>query len=222
MFALIAHDLRSPLTAVMGYASMIKNLSNKDMDPDKIREYAQNVATGTSSLTELVENLLQWAQLQMDDITFAPQKVSLKEVATSALDPLTTVARGKDVSFLLDLPDINILADTDMLQTILRNLINNGIKFTNPGGTISISCGAQTTTSVDVLVTDDGVGMSAEIVDKLEAGSSLESTTGTSNEPGTGLGLKICHKMIRAHDSALFVESEVGKGSTFRFSLPVV
>jgi signal transduction histidine kinase len=219
LFAIIAHDLRSPLTAVVGFAEMIETLSEADFDPDKMKTYARNVATGAKGLAELVENLLNWARLQMDDLKFKPEEFSLSDAALTAIQPLMTVAREKGVILSLNLPALTVFADLNMTQTVLRNLINNGIKFTARGGTVTIGCQETTDGQIKVHISDDGVGMPGDVIRKLLDGVVSHSTPGTSNEIGTGLGLRICHKFISLHDSKLTIESTPGKGSTFSFHL---
>ena len=121
---------------------------------------------------------------------------------------------------MLDVPETDVFADLDMVQTIIRNLVNNSIKFSHRGGTITVSCANLSTSEIDILVTDNGVGMPDNVVKNLLSGATVKSTFGTSHELGTGLGLRICKNLIAAHDSSLVIQSEPGKGSNFSFKLP--
>ena len=221
LFALIAHDLRSPLTAVVGFAEMIENLAGAEMDHEKIKDYAGNLAVGARSLAELVENLLSWARVQMKDYRFTPDKFVISDVAMAAIQPLQTLAREKDVGLSFQLPARKVLADRDMVQTIIRNLVNNAIKFVGRGGEIAISCEDRDDGKLEIKVMDNGVGMSETVINEILSGIRTGTTAGTSNETGTGLGLLICSKFLTEHDSSLEIDSKPGEGSTFSFALNV-
>ena len=220
LFALIAHDLRSPLSAVLGFAELIERIFDQDMDQAKLRDYTKNLANGTRDLTVLVENLLDWAKLQMGGHQFSPTVFSLSEAGESAMQSLSFAAQKKDISISLDLPSTRIRADINMLRTILRNIINNAIKYVHSGGSISVNSVEHSDGRLEISVSDDGVGMSDEVIAKIQNGLIVKSTRGTSHETGSGLGLRICNRFIAAHDSELRIESKLGKGSTFRFTLP--
>ncbi|MBT3701881.1 MAG: hypothetical protein HOE62_21215 [Alphaproteobacteria bacterium] len=219
LFAIIAHDLRSPLTAVVGFSEMIENMSEEDIDQEKAKAWAQNVGVGARGLAELVDNLLSWARLQMDDHQFAPGNFDLSIALKQARDPLRSVARKKNISHIDQSTHVNVSADLNMIRTVLRNLINNGIKFVDPGGTVTTGCRDLGNGKVEIFVSDTGVGMSEKIVAKLLDGARNQTTPGTENETGTGLGLRICHSFLATHNSSLKISSDVGKGSTFSFLL---
>lgn len=219
LFALIAHDLRSPLTAVVGFAEMIENLAGTEMNQEKIKDYAGNLAVGARSLAELVENLLSWARLQMEDYRFTPDKCNISDVAMAAIQPLQILAREKDVGLSLQLPAWKVLADRDMVQTVIRNLVNNSIKFVDRGGEIAVSCSGRPDGKLEIKVADNGTGMSESAVKNILSGTQTETKVGTSNETGTGLGLLICNRFLSEHNSELKIESEPGKGSAFSFAL---
>jgi two-component system, sensor histidine kinase and response regulator len=219
MFALIAHDLRSPLTAVIGFADLIEKFTGQDIDPEKLKEYAHNLGLGARGLAYLVDNLLSWARVQMDDHIFEPEALPLSEVALAAVQPLLSVASHKDISINLELTSSVVVADRVMLETIIRNLTNNSIKFVEQGGTITVSSERIENEQVKIMINDNGIGMTSETVSKLMNNAPVKSRPGTSHEVGAGLGLRICNQFIKEHDSQLLIDSTVGEGSAFSFLL---
>ena len=219
LFALIAHDLRSPLSAVVGFARLLEMETEQEFDLDQAREWASLVGSGAKGLAELVDNLLNWARLQMDDYQFSPSAHNVSSLLEQAVSPLTAVATTKNISLETESPDIEVNADIDMIVTVLRNLANNAIKFVEPGGHVRSGCEVLANNKVRLFVEDNGVGMTQEIVAGLLSGDPVKSSRGTSHETGTGLGLRICHSFLARHNSRLEISSTVGKGSKVGFQL---
>ncbi len=220
LFSIIAHDLRSPFNNILGFSDMlIENISIFEINDSK--KYLGFINSSAQNTLNLLDNLLNWAKTHSDKINFNPRKVVLSEIIKETIENSNTIASIKNIEFNnLQLDEINVVADLNMLQTILRNLISNAIKFTNSNGKIDISA-----ISIDgfaqVTVTDNGVGMSKETIDKLFKIETNESTIGTANEKGSGLGLLLCQEFVEIQGGQIWVESEVGKGSSFKFTLPV-
>jgi two-component system sensor histidine kinase/response regulator len=164
--------------------------------------------------------MIYWARSQSGKIPYEPQNLRLADICKDIVENLELNADTKNITinhFVTD--EMNIFADIDMLKTILRNLISNAIKFTNIGGQINIRC-EQTNSKITISVSDNGVGIAAEVIDKLFEISHIHTTKGTSNESGTGLGLLLCKEFVEKHGGEIWAESEEGKGSTFYFTIP--
>ncbi len=154
-------------------------------------------------------------------LTFEPKTTILYELCDQITEDLSQQARQKNISLsVAGMENIILQADQNMLKTILRNLVSNAIKYTNEGGKIVINANINQDVAT-ISVTDDGVGLSKEDQDKLWDISKSFTTYGTANEKGTGLGLLLCKELVEKHDGKIWVESETGKGSCFRFTLPV-
>ncbi|MGM0531523.1 MAG: sensor histidine kinase, partial [Bacteroidota bacterium] len=171
---------------------------------------------------DLLTNLLDWSRAQSGRIEFKPESIELVTIINEVADLLEDTAKQKSIAISQKLPHhISVYADKEMVSTILRNLISNGIKFTNHGGEIIIDA-AQKEDHLVVSVADNGVGISEEDIDKLFRLDYSYSTTGTNNEKGTGLGLLLCKDFIEMHGGKIWAESQPGAGSVFYFSLPQV
>ena len=163
-----------------------------------------------------------WARTQQGRIPFNPQILSFGDICKNAVDVLKPNADAKNITIDYYTADhIDVCADNDMLKTVLRNLISNAIKFTNNGGAININA-EQANSNITMSVADNGVGIPPENLAKLFDISEVLSTKGTAKETGTGLGLLLCKDFIEKHGGKIWVESEVGKGSEFKFTLPLL
>ena len=218
-FSIIAHDLKSPFTSLLGFTGILDNLSD-NLPPEKVKEYASSIHKSATHVFKLLENLLEWARLQMDRVEQAPELIDLTEIAGRTLEVLGPVAADKGLEILEETNGAQAFADPHMVDATIRNLVNNAIKFTPGGGKITIAAKSNDK-SVMVTITDTGVGMKPEVIDKLFLVSESVTTPGTGGEKGTGLGLILCKEMVERNGGEIWVESEVGKGSTFCFTLPV-
>jgi signal transduction histidine kinase len=219
--SIIAHDLRSPFNAIIGVLDTLKASLN-DFSMDDIKTLV-NIASDSANRTlSLLDNLLAWTLSQNKEKNFSPVKINLPMLMKEEVASFSISSRYKQIRlnhFIT--PKLNILGDLQMVKTILRNLICNAIKFTNPGGEIAITAFASNS-FVEIAVKDNGTGISAEVQEELFEISSHHTTTGTCNEKGTGLGLILCKEFVEMHGGKIWVESEPGKGSTFRFTLPLI
>ena len=164
---------------------------------------------------------MTWARAQQGKIPFEPQQLCFADICNNILETLNPIAHSKNITINCSATDhLNVLADGDMLKTVLRNLMSNAIKFTNNGGAINIDI-SQTDSNFTISVSDNGIGIEQEDLSKLFDISNILTTKGTAGETGTGLGLLICKEFVRKHGGKIWVESEVGKGSNFKFTLPV-
>ncbi len=169
----------------------------------------------------LLMNLLEWSRSQTGRMEFAPQYIEMVTLINEVIDIFDDSAQQKSITITRKLPKTAIaLADKAMASTILRNLISNAIKFSMPNGKIEISA-EQKKNELLLSFTDNGIGISKTDINKLFRIEESFSTIGTRNEKGTGLGLILCKEFAEKHGGKIWVESELGKGSTFYFSLPI-
>jgi len=219
-FSIIAHDLRSPFNGILALSDLLRNEVH-ELDTESIKDYADHIYISAHQAFDLLENLLNWANTQQGSIPFSPSRLCINEVIDREIDHLMTVAEQKSIS-LSNITDekVTIEADEKMLETVVRNLISNAIKFTHQGGSITVGVN-QKTEHVDIVISDTGVGMSEEAIDHLFKMEKGNTTIGTQNETGTGLGLIICKEFVERHGGSIMVESVIGKGSQFHVMLPL-
>jgi signal transduction histidine kinase/ligand-binding sensor domain-containing protein len=220
-FSIIAHDLKNPFQSIIGFSEMQKE-EIKSGDFARIGEYAGRINTSAVQTLRLLENLLEWANSQRGNISFSPASINLVELLNEDFIILNEMAIGKNIELKNSLPyDLKIMADKNMIKTIVRNLISNAIKFTRRNGKVEVKALIYNR-HVEISVSDSGIGMTKESIAKLFRLDGNPSTRGTENEKGTGLGLFLCKEFIEKHGGKIWVESEPGKGSVFRFNLPLV
>ena len=168
----------------------------------------------------LLENLLEWANSQRGKVSFNPGQIKLDELLDEEISILTDMAKEKNIALKSSVTsNLIVFADRNMIRTILRNLISNAIKFTHRDGQVDVKA-SSSNNEVEVEVSDSGIGMTQEIISKLFRIDANLSTPGTENEKGTGLGLFLCKEFVEKHGGRIWVESEEGTGSVFRFVLP--
>lgn len=219
-FSIIAHDLRSPFNAIVGLSSLlVEQVRQKDYD--SLDQYAAIIEESSQQAMALLLNLLEWSRVQTGKMNFSPVRLDLVKEVDDAVSLAQETARLKTIVIERELPEhAFFFADRAMLGTVLRNLISNAIKFTRHGGRIVVAAKLETD-GWQVSVSDNGVGMSNEVMEKLFRIDQNHSTAGTDNENGTGLGLILCHEFIARHGGNIRVESEVDRGSKFTFTLPI-
>jgi signal transduction histidine kinase len=217
--SIIAHDLRSPFSSIIGILELLK-LSLNNNNKIENEEYV-NIAYDSSLRTlGLLDNLLVWAISQNKEKSFNPVKINLFELIVEEIESISFAARQKQIVLKHTIgPNLNINADLQMVKTILRNLISNAIKYTNTGGEITLSA-SEGKQFVEITVKDNGIGISSEAQRNLFKIDSFHSSAGTNNEHGTGFGLLLCIEFVEMHGGNIWIESELGKGSEFKFTLP--
>ncbi|QNA42884.1 ATP-binding protein [Lacibacter sediminis] len=216
LFSVISHDLRTPL---YGLRNLFKSVEQYDLPAEEIKVLIPDVVKDLHYTTDLMENLLQWAKSQMKGESLSPQLIDMNKLIHDVQQVVRLQAENKQV-YLKTKADkpVYIYADKEMIEVVLRNLISNAIKFTPKEGEVVIDV-KEEDELIEVLVRDTGTGMSEEAKNKL-FGDEHFTTKGTSNESGTGLGLMICKEFLKKNGGDIHVESELGKGSTFAFTLP--
>jgi signal transduction histidine kinase len=218
--AILGHDLRSPFSNLLGLSEILTEDIRK-LDIDEIEDIVKHINISARITYNLVDDILLWARAQQGKIQFKPQIVSFIENCKNILEVYKPNADAKNITINYSPEDhINVYADIDMLKAVLRNLVSNAIKYTKSGGTISITA-EQTDSNVTISVSDNGIGITSDDLTKLFDISQILSTTGTAKETGTGLGLLLCKEFVEKHGGKIWVESEVGKGSDFKFTLPL-
>ena len=219
-FSIISHDLRSPFNGFLGLTQiMVEELPT--LSTSEIQLMAESMKNSATNLFRLLENLLEWTRLQQGLIPFTTNVLELRPIVQDSISMLLDLAASKKIEIVWNLTDqITILADKYMVQSVIRNLVSNAVKFTNKGGKITLSAIMTTDNFVKISVSDTGIGMDKILVDGLFRLDINTSRKGTDGETSTGLGLIICKDFIEKHNGKLWVESDEGKGSTFYFTIP--
>ncbi len=218
-FSIISHDLRSPFH---GLAQITAHLAEhgEELSSEERRKYAVAVRDTVGRLYNLAENLLQWSGSQSGKIPFSPEPIDLHFQAHSVLSLFTETARRKDVTVINAVDrNISVTADQNMLNTILRNLVANGIKFTPAGGRVVVAAECRPE-DILVRVEDSGVGIPRDRIGELFRIDSKHTSTGTAGELGTGLGLIVCREFVERNGGTIRIESDEGAGTRVLFTLP--
>ncbi|MFA7359709.1 MAG: PAS domain-containing sensor histidine kinase [Candidatus Kapaibacterium sp.] len=219
-FSIIAHDLRSPFQGFLGFTDLLKT-DIQNMSIIELQDMANSMNRNAHKLFGLLTNLLEWSMMQRGLIAFKPEKISLKSLEEENIKLFNETAKNKEIEIIEDIKDdVYVMADKAMLATVLRNLISNAIKFTNKGGSVTISDHIFEN-NVLITVKDTGIGMSNDLINNLFKIDRKTNRTGTDNEPSTGLGLVLCKEYVDKHYGKIWIVSEEGKGSEFIVSLPV-
>ncbi len=215
-FSIISHDLRSPMNALAGTLDL---LEQKNITPDEFQNLSKNLRVQFNHTRTLINNLLDWTLLQMDKLKIQPEKVNIHQKVDDSFVALQTLY-PKNIT-MENRTDKNIaaFADRNILNLVLRNLILNAIKFTEIGGRIWVES-ENRDNEIVISVSDNGIGIKPEVKETLFEKTSGYSTRGTANEKGTGLGLILCKEFVEKNGGRIWLESEMGKGTTFYFTLP--
>lgn len=220
LISIISHDLKNPMNTIIGLTELLKRKVQKN-DLESIEEYAKNINQSTQKIRALLSNLLDWSVTLSGKIEFQPIKISIRKILDEVNELLEETLKLKSLTVVFDCSeDIEVCVDKEMISTVLRNIVSNSIKFSNPGSEIKISCKTDGD-RISVSVTDYGIGMSNKTIRSLFKDGHLLSKKGTNSETGTGIGLFLCKDFLHKHQSEITLESEEGKGSTFKFSLPL-
>ncbi len=218
--SILSHDLKNPLGLLLGFSELLKD-NIRHYDIEEIIIQVNSINRISQNVNNLLDNMLTWVRSQNGKIPFKPQKLQFLSICRDTIETFRPNADAKNITINFSDKDwINVFADRDMLKTILRNLLSNAIKFTNVGGIINIDS-EQSDSVIIISVSDNGIGIKPENSSRLFDISQVYTTPGTADEEGTGLGLLLCKEFVDKHGGAIWVESEYGIGSEFRFSLPM-
>jgi len=222
-FSIIAHDLKSPFNSMLGFAQILEN-DVETLETEQIKDISSEIYHTGKATFRLLENLLQWSMLEIGNLPWKPQKLNLADTVREVLSLLSGVAYQKNVRLMVEIPpEEMVYADVTMLQSVTQNLVNNALKFTPSGGTVTV----KSTVGDDehftrLMISDTGVGMTQAQIDKLFNMEHSTSREGTEGEKGTGLGLLLCREFVIKNGGTIKVESSLGKGSEFSFTIPKV
>ena len=218
LFSIIAHDLRTPFTNIIGLTGL---LIDNSIDFEESEKYIKILNSSAKNTLILLDNLLNWAKSQTGQLIFKPEKIIISNVIQEiiALNKLHADTKSISVSYTSS-NDLEVFADVNMLRTVLRNLISNAIKFTNTGGLVNIKSILKNNL-VEISISDNGIGINEEKHKILFEIISNTTTLGTANENGSGLGLVLCKEFVNKNGGTIWAESEEGKGSCFKFTLPL-
>ena len=220
LFSIISHDLINPINSILGFSDVLYK-EYDIFDENEIKKYLKLINESTRKLFLLIDNLLQWSRSQLDHIKYSPDFYPVKEIVDNLMLTYFADFKNKNIKVSFDISETNIAYyDKEMIEVVIRNLVSNAIKFTNPGGEIRISA-KEKGQYIEVAVSDTGVGISKENIDKLFKDEISYTSTGTLAEKGTGLGLVICRDFVRINKGEIWVESIKGDGSVFKFTLPI-
>lgn len=219
LFSIIAHDLKSPFTTLLGFSELLVT-NFREYDMEQFQMMLSHIQSAAKSAFTLLENLLLWAMAQNEQLQFSPELVNVTQLARDVTRNLKPMAAMKDIWInCLPAEPIEGFVDVNMFRTIIRNLVSNAIKFSYNGGSIDVNISSNDLELI-IIVSDNGIGMTEDIKNKLFMLERNKSTTGTAQEKGTGLGLLICHDFVQKHGGSIQIESELEKGSSFIVKLP--
>ncbi len=218
--SIISHDLKSPFNGILGFAELLQQDYDEISDEER-RQYIHNIQISAQNAFKLLENLLEWSRIQTGKIQFFAEEVNLSRLVLETFMLLQPVARKKNIHLYSEVPvDATAFTDRNSVLTVIRNLVSNALKFTNPGGKITVRY-ATTEAFTELSVEDTGLGITPGNLAKLFRMDEKFKTEGTDHEKGTGLGLLLCKEFVEKNGGGIRAESEFGKGSRFIFTIPV-
>jgi signal transduction histidine kinase len=218
-FSIIAHDLKNPFHTVMGYSYLLSKDYNNFTEEER-RKFADDIHHSTNNIFRLLQNLLEWSRSQTGRLTFNPREIELKQIVDNSVSVLRSLADQKNIRIEMSFShNLMLFADPQMIETVLRNLVNNAIKFTPENGLIKVEA-TQTDGQITICVKDSGIGISDEDAKNLFKIDSTVKRKGTNNEDGSGLGLILCREFVAKNNGNIWVNSKAGEGSSFFFTVP--
>ncbi|MDE3214051.1 MAG: ATP-binding protein [Bacteroidota bacterium] len=218
LFSVVSHDLKGPIYA---QRNLFQTMVRYDLPGDEIKELVPEILKDMNHTIGLMDNLLLWARSQMRSETILKESVEPQKLVESIVKVLEPQARAKQVGLSSKIESqASVLADKDMLDIVMRNLISNAIKFTSESQNVEVTL-EQQGDAMKISIRDNGIGMTEETLDKISE-NNFFSSKGTHNESGTGLGLMLCKEFLKKNGSSLQISSRFGEGSTFSFELPLV
>lgn len=219
-FSILAHDLRNPFNALLGFSQILDEERN-ELSDEELATTIRYLRKATVTIYQLLDNLLEWSRIQRGAVTVHQEPLNLKSLVDGTVEVVAESAMTKNIELSVNIHgNIMVMADFYMLSTILRNLTYNAVKFTNPGGSVTILGHPANERFIEIEVADTGIGIPREMIDNLFLFNSKTNRQGTSGEPSSGLGLIICKEFAEKQGGAIRVVSEENKGSRFIVSVP--
>jgi PAS domain S-box-containing protein len=216
-FSIIAHDLRGPLSSFVGATQILTE--SQTLGDAEIKQITMSMKSSAVNIYNLLENLLEWSRLKRGGLHFVGQNLNLSIIVNDCIAVLSESARKKEIAISIVIPEeIEVFADKHMLATVIRNIVSNAIKFSNPGGKVTLTA-TKTDKTVEMKIADTGIGMYPELKEKLFLINEKTSRHGTAGELSTGLGLLLCKEFIDQSGGKIWVESVAGQGSAFFFTM---
>ncbi|WP_372770135.1 ATP-binding protein [Lutibacter sp.] len=220
MFSLIAHDLKGPFNTILGFTKLLKD-KLRNMDFEKAEKLISGMNAQARNTYNLLEDLLTWARDNSNKIAYNPILCNISSICDEVINQLKDIAQMKGITInSFHSPEVYAYADKNMVEVILRNIITNAIKFTERMGKIDVYS-EPIVEFIEVSVSDNGIGIDEKIKANLFKSDFIESTPGTENEKGSGLGLVICKRFIERHQGEIWIENKTEKGTTIKFTLPI-
>ncbi|MDD2419838.1 MAG: HAMP domain-containing sensor histidine kinase [Bacteroidales bacterium] len=217
-FSIIAHDLKNPFSVLIGFSDLLVDNAN-DMDSESLAEILSHINQTSKSTYALLDDLLMWSRNQLGKIKFSPDNILFSKLYNDVVNNLSDLSRKKGINIQVSGDEPLLFCDPNMIKTVLRNLLTNAIKFSFDNSTVQIIVKEHESHAI-IEVKDEGVGIEPSRMDSLWKIGDNNSTPGTHNESGTGLGLVLCKEFIEMHNGEIWVTSTLGKGSSFYFSIP--
>lgn len=219
-FSIIAHDLRNPFSSFLALTKIMDEQFG-DLSMEEIHELTHSLKNSAANLYSLLENLLQWARMKQGLIPFNATMISLRPMVEESLAIIREPAKIKGIDLVNHIEEgLIVFSDSNSLQTVIRNLVSNAVKFTPKGGKISLTAMKGKDRTIEISIKDTGIGMSQSMVDNLFRSDARINRPGTEGEPSTGLGLLLCKEFIEKQGGAIWAVSEEGQGSEFHFTVP--
>lgn len=220
LFKVIAHDLRSPFQGILGITQLIEESYDSFTRKD-ILEYIELLGDSASDTYNLLENLLEWSTLEVGTMQFRAKTLTARELVEDAIKPLLSSAAGKNITVTIEIdPSHQVTVDRKMISSVIRNLVNNSIKFSSENSTVTLSTLTKERSLV-FAIDDNGTGLSESQIRLISEKKSIESSAGTNGEYGSGIGLHLVHSFLEMHNTRIKVESAPGQGTRICFDLPL-
>ncbi len=219
LLSIIGHDLKNPLNSIIGFADLLQtNLTS--LNEEQLKKYSEIIYTSSRSAYQLLENLLDWSRMQSGKFKLNPVKINISDLVKDLIPLYKATATGKMIELINRVDnELHLFADRNMVNTVLRNITGNSIKYTEEGGSVTFSA-KLTGKEASIRIEDTGVGMTKDVIENIFNSEDVQSTPGTAGEKGTGLGLVIAREFVERNHGRLEVESEPGKGTAFIITLP--
>jgi len=218
--SILAHDLKGPLGSIVGVLNNFE-ANVREYDINEIEKRIKILNFSANRVYHLLEDMLEWGTIKSGKFQFEPKELIFESICNEVIENLKLTANNKNITIHFFTEEkLSIHADKNMLFTILNNLVSNAIKFSNPGGQIKIFA-EKNHSKVLITVSDNGIGIESGRLKTLFDITQIQTTLGTEEEKGTGLGLLICKEFVEKHNEKIWVESKVGQGSSFKFTIPL-